>query len=274
MPSIFELEEQYNQGAIGYFQSGDRLVEQGKFKAALEEYTESLASICLACHFSDSIQEKGLGYSSEFIENQISYTILIGTLTTHIAHCFNKLEDYDKALNFLEKSQKVVDSLANHDALKYSTYAQYKIYYEKIVGSCKTLGETARLGKQINEAKGIGKDLSELNEVFEKMCSKFERCCSKKSCLVPGTASDTKISNSNSDGCFITTAAYSTPLHLDLDTFRNFRDKKLLTNAVGKKLVKLYYQIGPSIAKYVEKQPAIKSFVRKQLGRLAEWMRK
>jgi hypothetical protein len=76
-----------------------------------------------------------------------------------------------------------------------------------------------------------------------------------------------------SSGCFIATAAYSTSTHTDLDTFRNFRDEKLLTNPVGKQLVNIYYQISPSIAKYVEKQPAIKSFVRKQLERLAESMR-
>lgn len=74
-------------------------------------------------------------------------------------------------------------------------------------------------------------------------------------------------------GCFIATAAYSTSTHPDLDTFRNFRDEKLLSNPMGKQLVSLYYQISPSLAKYMETQPAIKSFFRHQLGRLAEWMR-
>ncbi|GET36945.1 CFI-box-CTERM domain-containing protein [Microseira wollei] len=73
--------------------------------------------------------------------------------------------------------------------------------------------------------------------------------------------------------CFIATAAYSTSTHPDLDTFRNFRDQKLLTNPVGKQLVSLYYQISPSIAQYVERQPTIKSLARQQLERLAQWMR-
>ncbi|MEG4627323.1 CFI-box-CTERM domain-containing protein [Microcoleus sp. w1-18aA5] len=73
--------------------------------------------------------------------------------------------------------------------------------------------------------------------------------------------------------CFIATAAYSTSTHPDLDTFRNFRDERLLTNPVGKQLVSLYYQISPSLAKYMETQPAIKSFSRQQLEHLAEWMR-
>jgi hypothetical protein len=73
--------------------------------------------------------------------------------------------------------------------------------------------------------------------------------------------------------CFIATAAYSTSTHPDIDTFRNFRDERLLTNPVGKQLVSLYYQISPSLAKYMETQPAIKSFLRQQLQHLAEWMR-
>ena len=77
----------------------------------------------------------------------------------------------------------------------------------------------------------------------------------------------------SSDSCFIATAAYSTSTHPDIETFRNFRDEKLLTNPVGKQLVNLYYKISPSIAQYVEKQPALKSFVRYQLERLAQRMR-
>ena len=88
--------------------------------------------------------------------------------------------------------------------------------------------------------------------------------------------SETKIclkSLESKPGCFIATAAYSTSTHPDLDTFRNFRDEKLLTNPVGKQLVNLYYQISPSIAQYLEKQPTIKSFVKHRLERLAQWMR-
>ncbi|MCL1467298.1 CFI-box-CTERM domain-containing protein [Argonema galeatum] len=88
------------------------------------------------------------------------------------------------------------------------------------------------------------------------------------------TQLETEIQSLTKYGCFIATAAYSTPTHPDLDTFRNFRDEKLLTNPVGKRLVNFYYQISPSIAQYVEKQPAIKSFVRHQLERLAKRIRK
>ncbi|HEY9692286.1 MAG TPA: CFI-box-CTERM domain-containing protein [Oculatellaceae cyanobacterium] len=60
----------------------------------------------------------------------------------------------------------------------------------------------------------------------------------------------------NSCSCFIATAAYSTSVHPDLDTFREFRDQKLMRNYLGKILVSLYYKISPAIAKYIEKQPS------------------
>ena len=104
------------------------------------------------------------------------------------------------------------------------------------------------------------------DETFKKIGENFNNICELNICLLPSRSS-------GSGGCFIATAAYSTTTHPDLETFRNFRDEKLLTNPVGKQLVSLYYQISPSIAQYVEKQPAIKSFVRYQLERLAQWMR-
>jgi hypothetical protein len=78
---------------------------------------------------------------------------------------------------------------------------------------------------------------------------------------------------SSSDGCFIATAAYSTSRHPDLTTFRQFRDRELLSNAFGQKLVKLYYKISPSIANHISQKPTIKIFLRHQLEHLANWMR-
>lgn len=77
----------------------------------------------------------------------------------------------------------------------------------------------------------------------------------------------------DSSGCFIATAAYSTPIHPDLDTFRAFRDEKLLTHWIGNKLVEIYYLLSPSVAEYINQKPIIKRFVRRKLESLATWMR-
>jgi hypothetical protein len=78
---------------------------------------------------------------------------------------------------------------------------------------------------------------------------------------------------SSSDSCFIATAAYSTSRHPDLTTFRQFRDRQLLSNTFGRQLVKIYYKISPSIANHISQKPKVKLFLRSQLERLASWMR-
>jgi hypothetical protein len=76
------------------------------------------------------------------------------------------------------------------------------------------------------------------------------------------------------DGCFIATAAYMTSSHPDLDTFRDFRDRQLLTRPLGRFLVSIYYQVSPSIASYIEKKPRLRQFIRERLAILAQWLRK
>ncbi len=65
-----------------------------------------------------------------------------------------------------------------------------------------------------------------------------------------------------------------TAKHPDLDTFRYFRDRKLLTHPFGKFLVSIYYQFSPSIASYIEKKPRLRQFIREQLTLIAQWLRK
>ena len=109
------------------------------------------------------------------------------------------------------------------------------------------------------------KPLGELDEQFAKIRSALTDISNTKICPVE--------LDSTYNGCFIATAAYSTSIHPDLDTFRQFRDEKLLTNSLGKQLVSFYYKIGPKMAQYVETQPKIQVVLRQQLARLAEWMR-
>ncbi|MGB2924309.1 MAG: CFI-box-CTERM domain-containing protein [Limnothrix sp.] len=80
-------------------------------------------------------------------------------------------------------------------------------------------------------------------------------------------------SSSSSGGCFIATAAYSTSEHPDLDTFRAFRDKHLLTNPAGKAAVQAYYKLSPTFADYIADHPKLQQFSRKHLESLAEYMR-
>ena len=83
------------------------------------------------------------------------------------------------------------------------------------------------------------------------------------------TASFTAISTGDGDGggggCFIATAAYGSPLHPHLDILRDFRDKYLMPNGFGRKIVELYYRYSPSIASFIAGHKLLKAAVRVNL---------
>ena len=65
-----------------------------------------------------------------------------------------------------------------------------------------------------------------------------------------------------SGGCFIATAAYGTPMAKEIQILREFRDEYLLTNAVGRALVDVYYRVSPPIAEFITEHPSLKPIVR------------
>jgi hypothetical protein len=62
--------------------------------------------------------------------------------------------------------------------------------------------------------------------------------------------------------CFIATAAYGTSSHPHLDILREFRDKYLLPNKLGRDLVGLYYKYSPPIAHIISKYGVLRVVVR------------
>ena len=64
--------------------------------------------------------------------------------------------------------------------------------------------------------------------------------------------------NGGGGGCFIATAAYSSPLHPHVDILRDFRDKYLMTNKFGRKLVGLYYKYSPFVAHLISEHKSLK----------------
>jgi len=62
--------------------------------------------------------------------------------------------------------------------------------------------------------------------------------------------------------CFIATAAYGTPMAEEIQILREFRDEYLLTNAVGRALVDVYYRVSPPIAEFITEHPSLKPIVR------------
>ena len=63
-------------------------------------------------------------------------------------------------------------------------------------------------------------------------------------------------------GCFIATAAYGSLMEPHVKVLRQFRDRFLLTNAVGRTFVRLYYHYSPPIAKFISGQKSLRMVVR------------
>ncbi|MBN1445857.1 MAG: hypothetical protein JW957_07105 [Candidatus Omnitrophica bacterium] len=58
--------------------------------------------------------------------------------------------------------------------------------------------------------------------------------------------------------CFIATAAYGSPLAVQVEILRRFRDRHLLTNTAGRKFVNWYYEKGHVAAGYISTRPAVR----------------
>lgn len=68
--------------------------------------------------------------------------------------------------------------------------------------------------------------------------------------------------NKKDSRCFIATAAYGSPLANEINTLRDFRDKKLVSNEIGKRFVTFYYRTSPPIAKIIASRSICRKIVR------------
>jgi hypothetical protein len=64
--------------------------------------------------------------------------------------------------------------------------------------------------------------------------------------------------------CFIATAVYGED-GASTNILREFRDKYMLTNPLGRALVDLYYRVSPPIAQFLTEHPALQPIVRAAL---------
>jgi hypothetical protein len=68
-----------------------------------------------------------------------------------------------------------------------------------------------------------------------------------------------------SAGCFIATAAFGSEMERHVVVLRNFRDRILLANTIGRKFVDLYYRFSPPIADYLRGHALPRAVVKQAL---------
>jgi hypothetical protein len=63
-------------------------------------------------------------------------------------------------------------------------------------------------------------------------------------------------------GCAIATACFGSAMAQEVQILCTFRDKYLMTNPTGRKIVGLYYKLSPDVADFIRDKEQIKAFVR------------
>ncbi len=63
-------------------------------------------------------------------------------------------------------------------------------------------------------------------------------------------------------GSFIATASYGTPMAEEVKTLSAFRDQHLMTNLIGRTLVKFYYDHSPELADFIRDKEFLKKIIR------------
>lgn len=255
-----------------YFERGQYFYKNSRYQEALKQYAESIKEYA---EFIVSFKPYTFTQSEDDLRKEI--LMFLCCLFTQIEICYREVGDHKNAdifINVLKEIDEYFQKIYKYlNAKELELYEKFSQELKTRIANMQDLQDLQDLTANIQKSK-ISSEYSsyELDELAKQIIAELDKC--RKYDICPLKPKTLELNNSSSDFCFIATAAYSTATHPDLDTFRQFRDEKLLTHSVGKHLVSIYYQIGPSIAQYVKKHQHIKRFLREQLGRLAEWMRR
>jgi hypothetical protein len=126
--------------------------------------------------------------------------------------------------------------------------------------------EIARFwGVSVNTAKTYMKE-AEYVKLSDEGREEIKEIQKKHDCDLPKALAIKYNKLTNQKSCFIATASYGTPFAKEIDVLREWRDKSLMTNLLGKVFVKFYYTTSPPIANVISRSEKLKKCVRTTLN--------
>jgi len=75
-----------------------------------------------------------------------------------------------------------------------------------------------------------------------------------------------------SGGCFVATAVFGNEGCDEVVTLRRFRDERLLSSNVGRGFVRVYYSVGPQLARYVKRSRVLIKIFKVALALLCRYI--
>ncbi len=91
------------------------------------------------------------------------------------------------------------------------------------------------------------------------------------STIASAQSSESGGSSGGGKGCFIATAAYGSPLSVEVQALRDVRDRFLLTTAPGRLFVRVYYRLSPPLARGIARREWLRTLVRAGLRPVVAW---
>jgi len=265
---IFRLESEAKQQLQKSLERAKYYQDKSDHSQALDNYLDALASLAeYTTYFEGAAKLRNVnaggtgnvGFLSGSAVLLFDLFYILADIYTMCIYCEGMDEIH--TIYVAEKVCLVVGELAKYqkefDVKQIQSYDDARSMSELVSGAVRRGQETLADIKKVKPEKTKDGRLQKIRIALKKISS-TESC---------------PIQLEKSDGCFIATAAYMTLSHPDLDTFRSFRDQKLLSHPLGKFFVSVYYQVSPGIASYIAAKPKLRQFVKQQLTLIAQWLR-
>ena len=128
----------------------------------------------------------------------------------------------------------------------------FKLYRKKYIGGSYSLVATLDANVTEYTDSGLGSDAN----YYYRVCAYNYAGSSDYSNV------DYATTGNNESGCFIATAAYGSIMEPHVQVLRDFRDRFLSTNAIGKGFLHLYYTYSPPVADFIRQHDGLRFIIR------------